>query len=90
MRKYCDFCMNAFVEPELTPENDLSYLHVGKCNPYAKVQMHIRSGDARPTAIVVSIWDEKCQRNVDVVEYSMKYCPECGRRLLENEQNRSY
>ena len=85
VKKYCAFCMNASVEHKLSPNNDLSYIPVGY-NPKANIQVYIRSGDERPTAIVVSMWDEKCQCNFDAVVYPMRYCPECGRRLVENEQ----
>lgn len=81
--KYCRYCCNSSVEPGLSEENDLSYLQVGKCPP--GFNMYIRSGDARPTSIVLSMWEEKSQRNIDIAHYDMKYCPECGRRLIENE-----
>ncbi len=81
--KYCDFCCNASVESDLTHENDLSFLSVGKS--IKGHSMHFRSGDNKPTAIVVSECDDSFQLNIDVCIYAPKYCPECGRRLFENK-----
>ena len=73
---YCEFCYNAYVEPDLDSDNELSYSPVG--NPVDGYSMFIRSGDGRPTAIVVSHGSE------NVIYYKMRYCPNCGRRLFEN------
>ena len=81
-RNYCHVCCNATVEPELTSDNDLSYISVGKTTE--GYGMHIRSGDGKPTALIVSKWEESLRRNIDVGVYKMKFCPECGRRLIEN------
>ena len=82
--KYCNYCCNATVEPELNSDNDFSYMSVGKT--VGKHLMYIRSGNNLPTAIIVSEWDNKIQRNVDIGTYVMKYCPECGRKLIENRR----
>lgn len=80
--QYCRVCCNANVERELNADNDLSYIGVGiTAKGYG---MFIRSGDSRPTALVVSGWDKSLERNVDIGIYEMKYCPECGRNLTEN------
>lgn len=81
-RNYCHVCCNATVEPELTPDNDLSYIGVGKTEK--GYGLHIRSGDGKPTVLVVSKWEESLGRNVDIAVYKMNFCPECGRRLIEN------
>lgn len=81
-RNYCHTCCNSAVEPELTPENDLSYIGVGESkNGYG---LYIRSGNGKPTALVVSKLEENLESNVDIGLYKMKFCPECGRRLVEN------
>ncbi len=85
-RNYCRVCCNAAVEPELTPNNDLSYVSVGKVEK--GYGLHIRSGDSKPTALVISKWEESLGRNVDIGVYKMNYCPECGRRLIENVNKR--
>lgn len=77
----CGFCCNAFVDGELRSYEDLSYKAVGNCvNGYAA---YIRSGDRRKTAIVFC--DHLGDRWFDAVIYAPKFCPECGRKLFENE-----
>ncbi len=81
--KYCNFCCNASVEPDLTHDNDLSFLSVGKS--IKGHSMYIRSGDNLPTAIIVSEFNDILRYNTDVCIYAPKYCPECGRHLFENK-----
>lgn len=81
-RNYCHTCCNAVVEPELTSDNDLSYIGAGETEK--GYGLYIRSGDGKPTVLVVSKSDESLGRNVDIGIYKMNYCPECGRRLIEN------
>ena len=81
-KKYCNFCCNSTVEPELTSENDFSAISVG--NMEKGFHMYLSTGYARPTAIVVSRWNERFKVNEDIGVYKMKYCPECGRKLIEN------
>lgn len=73
----CDFCLNATWCPELTDDSDLSYCVVGKS--VKGFAMYFRSGDRRDTAFVVMNSEGR-----DIASYSPKYCPECGRRLVEN------
>ena len=80
---YCHVCCNSVVEPELTSDNDLSYISVGKADKF--YNLFIRSGNNKPTALIVSKWEEKLGHNIDIGFYKMKYCPECGRKLIENE-----
>lgn len=79
---YCDVCFNAAVDSNFDSES-LSYAGVGECNK--GFSMWIRSEDNSPTVLIVSKWDSKLQGNVDIGVYKMKYCPECGRKLIENE-----
>lgn len=77
---YCKFCCNAYVDPALNIDNDLGYCSVGdSVNGYS---MFIRSGAGRPTVIVVSHGSEF------VSYYEMRYCPNCGRYLFENEKGK--
>lgn len=82
--KYCRFCLNATVDSELSPDNDFSAFGIG--NTEHGYNMYFRTGYKEPTAITVSRWDEKLARNVDVGKYIMKFCPECGRKLIGNEK----
>lgn len=86
MKKICVCCLNAYSDPlkELTTKNDLSYVGVGDTeNGYT---MQIRTGADRPTVLYVSHWDEKIRQNQTVGIYEMKYCPECGRKITENDK----
>lgn len=78
----CKFCDNATNNPELNHNNDLSYIPIGVTDK--GYNMFLRAGDYRPTEIVFQKWNEHYQCNEIVAIYKMKYCPECGRRLLEN------
>lgn len=80
--KYCKFCCNAVVEPELTPDNDLSYHTIGETDN--GFNMYFRSGGNRPTVIEVSQWNQQQKQNFDIGVYKMNFCPECGRKLIEN------
>lgn len=73
----CDFCLNATWCSELESDNDLGYRSVGDCaSGYAA---YIRTGARMPTVLMVEV---PAKDNVWL--YSPKYCPECGRRLVEN------
>lgn len=80
--KYCKFCCNAVVEPELTPDNDLNYHTIGETEN--GFNMYFRSGGSRPTVIEVSQWNQQRKQNFDICVYKMNFCPECGRKLIEN------
>lgn len=86
LNKCCPFCLNASSDPmgELTTENDYSSLSVGRAMEHYRIS--IDSGDNKPTRIVVTHWNKDMQRNIDICMYNMKYCPECGRKLFENER----
>lgn len=74
----CDFCRNAFTDGDLSHDNDLSYSPIGAVEP--SYRAFLRTGDRRKTAIMVEYGSELA------FIYAPKYCPECGRHLLENER----
>lgn len=78
---YCKFCCNAYVEPALDIDNDLGYCSVGD-SVTDGYSMFIRSGNDKPTAIIVS------HGSNDIIYYKMRYCPNCGRYLFENEKGK--
>lgn len=80
----CGYCLNATTDPELTHDNDLSYRSIGKSDPGMRIMF--KSGDAKPTEIIFELRDNKLFRWVTNAYYIPKYCPECGRKLLENER----
>lgn len=79
----CMMCLNAHVDLELTSDNDLSFFGVGECEkPY---RLMYRTGDARPTAILVEKWNAHRRLWEEIGFYYPKFCLNCGRRLMENE-----
>lgn len=80
--KHCRFCLNATINPELTSDTDFSAMSIENVeNGYT---MYFCTGYGKPTEITVSKWDEKLGCNIGVGRYVMKFCPECGRKLIEN------
>lgn len=78
----CSFCLNARVDHLLSDDNDLSYLSVGLGD--GKHRMFIRSGDSRPVAIIVDLFNDCTKQNETICVYSPKFCPECGRSLMQD------
>ncbi|MBP1559724.1 MAG: hypothetical protein J6C96_00550 [Oscillospiraceae bacterium] len=77
----CSMCVNAKVDDELTDENDFSSISVGESAQGCR--MSINSGNGRPVCIEVEEWDDNSHQNVVIASYYPKYCPNCGRELLE-------
>lgn len=78
----CCMCVNAHTDPELSSDNDLSYFGIGHCD--GKHRLLLRSGDNRPTEILVEEWGEHSRWST-IGYYRPAYCPNCGRKLKENE-----
>lgn len=76
----CSFCVNAACDGVLTPENDLSYMSIGCAADGFSV--FLRSGGGRSTQI---LFEQRSGRFWGLrAFYYPKFCPECGRRLTEN------
>jgi hypothetical protein len=82
--RVCGNCLNAYVDDELTPENDFSARSVGMAEPGHRIML--QTGCGRPTEIVSEIWNEKHKQWETIAAYAPKYCPECGRELFENKE----
>lgn len=80
----CRMCVNAATEEELTPDDDLSYIGIGECED--GLRMMFRTGDGKPTEILVERFHEKHGWQT-VGLYRPAYCPNCGRLLVENLKN---
>lgn len=79
--KACDMCVNAYIDPELSSDNDLSYFGIGSCSGWYR--MLFRTGSGRPTEILVERHSYgKGWHTIGV--YRPKFCPNCGRELREN------
>ena len=94
---YCKYCFNARVykpteeelmDPsatELTDENDSSSCGVGFSS--TNVRFMISSGHGEPVRIEIDRWSDTLREWTTVGKYYPKYCPECGRRLDEYQQD---
>lgn len=84
--KPCNMCLNARLDDELTDKNDLSYFFVGES---AKgFRMTIGSGGGKPLRIDIEMWDEQLQENKIIGRYYPKFCPNCGRPIIEYEEDK--
>lgn len=88
----CKFCFNAHVWASL-PKTEEDYYDTGldDSNDFRSAtigysdtdfQMYLNTGNGKPTNIEVCTWIK--DRWVTVAEYYPKYCPECGRELIEH------
>lgn len=80
----CVYCTNAYTDDELDHDHDLSMISIGESEK--GLNMFFNTGDNRPTNIDVLQWSDKYKQNLTVCLYVPKYCPECGRRLFENDK----
>ena len=94
---YCKYCFNARVyqpteemmmdpfNTELTDENDSSSCGVGHC--CTDIRFMISSGHGDPVRIEIDKFYDELQEWHTIGKYYPKYCPECGRRLNEYEND---
>lgn len=80
----CGMCDNAHTNPELQSDNDLSYFSIGKCED--SYRLMLRTGDGRSTQILFEKWGQDRRWHL-VGFYQPDFCPNCGRKLTENEKN---
>lgn len=78
----CHMCDSAFVNEELTKHDDLSYVGLG--NFLLGYRALLRSGDGKPVEILMEHWNG--QEWEEVGRYRPKFCPNCGRELVENQR----
>lgn len=79
----CKMCDNAYTNPDLTSDNDLSYISVGDCADGYRILL--RTGDARFTVLEFEgRGQDRCWCSLG--HYRPNFCPNCGRRLRENEK----
>lgn len=83
--KPCRMCLNAQVDPELTEENDFSFHTVGEREDGFRIG--IQSGCGRPMQILFEQWINKEWHLIGF--YKPKFCPNCGRPLIEYRKIRS-
>lgn len=84
MIEACYMCNNARIDDDLTYNTDLSYISVGDC--IDGFRMMVRSGANKPVGI---IFEEHTAAYgwITIGEYNPKYCPDCGRKIIEYKEN---
>ena len=81
--KYCNFCCNSRVEPELDDNNDFSSFSIGRSAPLSRLMLSSCCG--KPVRFEVEYWSKDHEQWFECGCYYPKYCPECGRKLDEYE-----
>lgn len=79
--KPCEMCLNARVDDELTDKNDFSSIGIGKST--VGVRLSLNAGYGKPLRFEITKWNEKTQRNELIATYYPKFCPNCGRPIIE-------
>ena len=87
MKEPCRFCCNARVCDELTDDNDYAALSIPGIFPKG-TRMMLVSGWRRPIRIEAEQWSEEHKQWETYSVYFPKFCPECGRELLEYDRNK--
>lgn len=82
--KPCYMCLNARLDDDLTDKDDFSSIGVG--NSVKGVRMSIDAGYGKPLRVIVTMWDKKLQVNKIIGDYYPKFCPNCGRPIIEYEE----
>lgn len=92
-KKHCDFCLNAF-NSDIEQGFDSCSISVGSVSEGYRMYINSSSCYQAPVHISVDTWREYAYYrghkgcNVDIAIYAPKYCPECGRRIKENDKYR--
>lgn len=76
----CGYCNNARIDDTLTNDNDFS----SHCVSYHdKNRVMVSSGYGKPLRIEFEQWNDKSQIWITTETYYPKFCPECGREIVE-------
>lgn len=82
MQQPCCYCLNASVCDDFGHDEDLSYHGLILVDDSFRV--FFRSGDNKPTGFVFDVFDGHwC---CDVRTLIPRFCPFCGRELVENKK----
>lgn len=80
----CEMCDNARISdnPELTDETDGSYFTVGTSAEGYRIMY---GAGGIPPRLLFEAWNEQISRWDTIGFYLPKYCPNCGRKIVEWE-----
>lgn len=81
-RSPCRFCLNARCDDFLSDDNDGSYLPIGCIE--SGFYFYIGAGGGRPVQIGIDRYNRSSQCNELIAYYFPKFCPECGRPLMQD------
>ncbi len=78
----CRYCDNAKINGELTSENDFSSITIGRCEKYTRLMLSSGGyyNDVRIELEEFGPYDRWITKGI----YYPKFCPECGRKIIEN------
>lgn len=79
---HCSMCLNSFIDDELDKTNDFSSFVIAYTPDY---NMFLTTGNGEKTKIEVLKYNRYRRINEPIIEYTPHYCPNCGRKLIENE-----
>lgn len=81
MSEPCYMCDNARLNDDLDDDTDFGSFTVGKSGKGSRIM--IITGWGKPLRITSEKWNETVKRWVTVGIYYPKYCPNCGRKIVE-------
>lgn len=84
--KGCKYCTNAFTDRRLDSKGDLSYFPIGRAEKGITAFIRSSAEYRPPVCIVVQKYREDIKQKVDIVHYTLAYCPVCGRQIIENKK----
>ena len=87
--KCCMYCSSSESDRRISSENDLNYMAIGGRDTLLQKGyiLYMKSGvsdQTAPVQILLQKWSEDIGRNVDIMRFTPKYCPMCGRLIKEN------
>lgn len=86
MKDPCRMCNNSKVDEDLNDNNDYSAHTIGIWND-ENLRLMLCSGGRKPTRIELEKWIDRIGW-VTIGAYYPKYCPNCGREILEYNINK--
>jgi hypothetical protein len=83
--KPCYLCDNARLNKELEDYNDFHSSIIGSFSRDCRIML--TSGSGKPLQIEIARWNDNVGQWDDIGIYNPKYCPECGREIVEYKNN---
>ena len=81
IKEPCSFCLNAYFDDELNDDNDFSSFTIGGGLSDNRIMLSV--GDGKPLRITSESYDYEYRGWIVNSIYYPKFCPECGRQIIE-------